>query len=161
MEMGADALLINSAIALAGDPPAMARAMALACRGGPQRPQGRPVADAGRSAAPAPPPAARWAAEGAAGFHDSSVPRALAIPRALHRVGHHATCPADGRSRKKTAAGSTPLPRNPRCVLMEAGRAPRARTSKALRARAELPGACVLVAVGGRGSAESPVVACR
>ena len=34
MEMGADALLINSAIALAGDPPAMARAMALACEPG-------------------------------------------------------------------------------------------------------------------------------
>jgi thiazole synthase len=34
MEMGADALLINSAIALAGDPPAMARAMALACEAG-------------------------------------------------------------------------------------------------------------------------------
>jgi thiazole synthase len=36
MEMGADALLINSAIALAGDPPAMAEAMALACRAGRQ-----------------------------------------------------------------------------------------------------------------------------
>jgi len=34
MEMGADALLINSAIALAGDPAAMARAMALACQAG-------------------------------------------------------------------------------------------------------------------------------
>jgi thiazole synthase len=34
MEMGADALLINSAIALAGDPPAMARAMALATQAG-------------------------------------------------------------------------------------------------------------------------------
>ncbi|MCX5926050.1 MAG: thiazole synthase [Cyanobium sp. LacPavin_0920_WC12_MAG_63_22] len=34
MEMGADALLINSAIALAGDPPAMARAMAMACEAG-------------------------------------------------------------------------------------------------------------------------------
>jgi thiazole synthase len=34
MEMGADALLINSAIALAGDPPAMAQAMALATRAG-------------------------------------------------------------------------------------------------------------------------------
>ncbi|MFN9629788.1 MAG: thiazole synthase [Cyanobacteriota bacterium] len=34
MEMGADALLINSAIALAGDPPAMARAMALAAQAG-------------------------------------------------------------------------------------------------------------------------------
>ncbi len=34
MEMGADALLINSAIAMAGDPPAMARAMALACEAG-------------------------------------------------------------------------------------------------------------------------------
>jgi thiazole synthase len=34
MEMGADALLINSAIALAGDPAAMARAMALATRAG-------------------------------------------------------------------------------------------------------------------------------
>jgi thiazole synthase len=34
MEMGADALLINSAIALAGDPAAMAGAMALACRAG-------------------------------------------------------------------------------------------------------------------------------
>ena len=34
MEMGADALLINSAIALAGDPPTMARAMALACEAG-------------------------------------------------------------------------------------------------------------------------------
>ena len=34
MEMGADALLINSAIALAGDPPAMARAMDLATRAG-------------------------------------------------------------------------------------------------------------------------------
>jgi thiazole synthase len=34
MEMGADALLINSAIALAGDPPAMARAMAMACQAG-------------------------------------------------------------------------------------------------------------------------------
>jgi thiazole synthase len=34
MEMGADALLINSAIALAGDPPAMARAMAMACKAG-------------------------------------------------------------------------------------------------------------------------------
>ncbi len=34
MEMGADALLINSAIALAGDPPAMAQAMAEACRAG-------------------------------------------------------------------------------------------------------------------------------
>jgi thiazole synthase len=34
MEMGADALLINSAIALAGDPAAMARAMALACEAG-------------------------------------------------------------------------------------------------------------------------------
>jgi thiazole synthase len=34
MEMGADALLINSAIALAGDPVAMARAMALATRAG-------------------------------------------------------------------------------------------------------------------------------
>jgi thiazole synthase len=34
MEMGADALLINSAIALAGDPPAMARAMALATEAG-------------------------------------------------------------------------------------------------------------------------------
>ena len=31
MEMGADALLINSAIAMAGYPPAMARAMAMAC----------------------------------------------------------------------------------------------------------------------------------
>ena len=34
MEMGADALLINSAIAMAGDPPTMARAMALACEAG-------------------------------------------------------------------------------------------------------------------------------
>ncbi len=34
MEMGADALLINSAIALAGDPPAMARAMAMAWQAG-------------------------------------------------------------------------------------------------------------------------------
>ncbi|MFZ9975135.1 MAG: thiazole synthase, partial [Vulcanococcus sp.] len=34
MEMGADALLINSAIALAGDPAAMGRAMALACEAG-------------------------------------------------------------------------------------------------------------------------------
>ncbi len=34
MEMGADALLINSAIALAGDPVAMARAMALAAEAG-------------------------------------------------------------------------------------------------------------------------------
>jgi thiazole synthase len=34
MEMGADALLINSAIALAGDPASMARAMALATRAG-------------------------------------------------------------------------------------------------------------------------------
>lgn len=34
MEMGADALLINSAIALAGDPPEMARAMAMACAAG-------------------------------------------------------------------------------------------------------------------------------
>ncbi|MEB3318396.1 MAG: thiazole synthase [Cyanobacteriota bacterium] len=34
MEMGADALLINSAIALAGDPTAMAKAMALATRAG-------------------------------------------------------------------------------------------------------------------------------
>jgi thiazole synthase len=34
MEMGADALLINSAIAMAGDPPAMARAMALATQAG-------------------------------------------------------------------------------------------------------------------------------
>jgi thiazole synthase len=34
MEMGADALLINSAIALAGDPAAMARAMGLACEAG-------------------------------------------------------------------------------------------------------------------------------
>ena len=34
MEMGADALLINSAIALAGDPPAMAQAMAMACEAG-------------------------------------------------------------------------------------------------------------------------------
>jgi thiazole synthase len=34
MEMGADALLINSAIALAGDPPAMARAMAQAAEAG-------------------------------------------------------------------------------------------------------------------------------
>ncbi len=34
MEMGADALLINSAIALAGDPAAMARAMGQACAAG-------------------------------------------------------------------------------------------------------------------------------
>ena len=34
MEMGADALLVNSAIALAGDPPAMALAMALATSAG-------------------------------------------------------------------------------------------------------------------------------
>ena len=34
MEMGADALLINSAIALAGDPVLMARAMAQACQAG-------------------------------------------------------------------------------------------------------------------------------
>jgi thiazole synthase len=34
MEMGADALLINSAIAMAGDPPAMARAMAMATEAG-------------------------------------------------------------------------------------------------------------------------------
>ncbi|QVL54266.1 MAG: thiazole synthase [Cyanobium sp. M30B3] len=34
MEMGADALLINSAIALAGNPAAMARAMAQACQAG-------------------------------------------------------------------------------------------------------------------------------
>jgi len=34
MEMGADALLVNSAIALAGDPAAMARAMALATEAG-------------------------------------------------------------------------------------------------------------------------------
>jgi thiazole synthase len=34
MEMGADAVLINSAIALAGDPPSMARAMALATEAG-------------------------------------------------------------------------------------------------------------------------------
>ena len=34
MEMGADALLVNSAIALAGDPPAMGRAMAQACEAG-------------------------------------------------------------------------------------------------------------------------------
>jgi len=34
MEMGADALLINSAIALAGDPASMARAMAQACEAG-------------------------------------------------------------------------------------------------------------------------------
>jgi thiazole synthase len=51
MEMGADALLINSAIAMAGDPPAMARAMALATEAGrtaflagrlPLRPQASP-----------------------------------------------------------------------------------------------------------------------
>ena len=51
MEMGADAILINSAIALAGDPPAMARAMALATEAGrtallagrlPQRADARP-----------------------------------------------------------------------------------------------------------------------
>ncbi|MFM7434903.1 MAG: thiazole synthase [Vulcanococcus sp.] len=36
MEMGAYALLINSAIARAGDPPAMARAMAMACEAGRQ-----------------------------------------------------------------------------------------------------------------------------
>ncbi len=51
MEMGADALLINSAIALAGDPAAMARAMALATEAGrvaflagrlPMRPQASP-----------------------------------------------------------------------------------------------------------------------
>ena len=36
MEMGADALLINSAIALAGDPATMARAMALGCQAGRQ-----------------------------------------------------------------------------------------------------------------------------
>jgi thiazole synthase len=50
MEMGADALLINSAIALAGNPAAMAQAMALACHAGrtalqagrlPVRPQAR------------------------------------------------------------------------------------------------------------------------
>jgi thiazole synthase len=50
MEMGADALLVNSAIALAGDPATMARAMALACQAGrsalqagrlPVRPQAR------------------------------------------------------------------------------------------------------------------------
>jgi len=34
MEMGADALLINSAIALAGNPPLMAQAMAQACQAG-------------------------------------------------------------------------------------------------------------------------------
>jgi len=34
MEMGADALLINSAIALAGDPAAMAEAMAMATEAG-------------------------------------------------------------------------------------------------------------------------------
>jgi thiazole synthase len=34
MELGADALLVNSAIALAGHPPAMARAMAQACEAG-------------------------------------------------------------------------------------------------------------------------------
>jgi len=34
MEMGADALLINSAIALADDPALMAHAMGLACRAG-------------------------------------------------------------------------------------------------------------------------------
>ncbi|MFN7740969.1 MAG: thiazole synthase [Cyanobacteriota bacterium] len=51
MEMGADALLINSAIALAGDPEAMARAMAQACEAGrtalragrlPVQPEARP-----------------------------------------------------------------------------------------------------------------------
>ncbi|WP_082325852.1 thiazole synthase [Synechococcus sp. GFB01] len=51
MEMGADALLINSAIALAGNPPAMALAMAQACEAGrrallagrlPMRPQASP-----------------------------------------------------------------------------------------------------------------------
>jgi thiazole synthase len=51
MEMGADALLINSAIALAGNPQAMARAMALAAEAGrtafqagrlPIRPQASP-----------------------------------------------------------------------------------------------------------------------
>jgi thiazole synthase len=51
MEMGADALLINSAIAMAGDPPAMALAMAQACEAGrrallagrlPMRPQASP-----------------------------------------------------------------------------------------------------------------------
>jgi thiazole synthase len=51
MEMGADAVLINSAIALAGDPPAMARAMALATAAGraayragrlPLRPEAQP-----------------------------------------------------------------------------------------------------------------------
>lgn len=51
MEMGADALLINSAIALAGNPPLMAQAMAQACQAGrmafqagrlPRRPQASP-----------------------------------------------------------------------------------------------------------------------
>jgi thiazole synthase len=55
MEMGADALLVNSAIALAGDPPAMARAMALATRAGrmahlagrlPMRPEASPSSPA-------------------------------------------------------------------------------------------------------------------
>ncbi|MFM8967019.1 MAG: hypothetical protein ACKOGI_03480 [Vulcanococcus sp.] len=42
MEMGADALLINSAIALAGDPAALARAMGMAGEAG------RPARRAGR-----------------------------------------------------------------------------------------------------------------
>jgi thiazole synthase len=55
MEMGADALLVNSAIALAGDPPAMAYAMALATRAGrmahlagrlPMRPEASPSSPA-------------------------------------------------------------------------------------------------------------------
>ena len=36
LEMGADAVLVNSAIALAGDPPAMAEAMAMAVKAGRQ-----------------------------------------------------------------------------------------------------------------------------
>ncbi|MEB3331408.1 MAG: thiazole synthase [Synechococcaceae cyanobacterium] len=54
MEMGADALLINSAIALAGDPVAMAGAMALATRAGRTAFQaGRlPVRDEARASSP-------------------------------------------------------------------------------------------------------------
>ena len=42
MEAGADAVLVNTAIALAEDPAVMAEAMAQACRGGAQGVPGRP-----------------------------------------------------------------------------------------------------------------------
>ena len=103
LEMGADALLINSAIALAGNPGAMARAMAMACEAG------RTAFHAGRLPCVAKQAPVPRRADASA--HKGSAKRRFNSPlRPYCRLNH---VPRRCRSQKRTAAGSMPLPKSP------------------------------------------------